>query len=184
MRIWVGTSGYNYPEWKGSFYPAKFPAAKMLSYYARAARYRRDQLHLLSHAEREDPRRLECRDAAGIQAHAQGAQAHHAHRPAQGLRRPAAVLPQDRGHAGAEARRDPLPAAALLPQGPRDAGRISAAAPAGHLRRVRIPPRLVDGRGSVCAAQGARSRPVRRRQREVLHPRRDHRELRLLPAAR
>ena len=34
MRIWVGTSGYNYPEWKGSFYPAKFPAAKMLSYYA------------------------------------------------------------------------------------------------------------------------------------------------------
>jgi uncharacterized protein YecE (DUF72 family) len=34
MRILVGTSGYNYPEWKGSFYPAKFPAAKMLSYYA------------------------------------------------------------------------------------------------------------------------------------------------------
>jgi uncharacterized protein YecE (DUF72 family) len=34
MRIWVGTSGYNYPEWRGSFYPAKFPAAKMLSYYA------------------------------------------------------------------------------------------------------------------------------------------------------
>jgi uncharacterized protein YecE (DUF72 family) len=34
MRVWVGTSGYNYPEWKGSFYPEKFPAAKMLSYYA------------------------------------------------------------------------------------------------------------------------------------------------------
>ena len=32
--IWVGTSGYNYPEWKGSFYPEKLPAAKMLSYYA------------------------------------------------------------------------------------------------------------------------------------------------------
>src|SRR5258706_7449371 len=32
--IWVGTSGYNYPEWKGSFYPAKLPAAKMLPYYA------------------------------------------------------------------------------------------------------------------------------------------------------
>src|SRR5437868_3684960 len=32
--IWVGTSGYNYPEWKGSFYPEKFPAAKMLPYYA------------------------------------------------------------------------------------------------------------------------------------------------------
>jgi uncharacterized protein YecE (DUF72 family) len=30
----VGTSGYNYPEWRGTFYPEKFPAAKMLPYYA------------------------------------------------------------------------------------------------------------------------------------------------------
>ncbi|HKE44207.1 MAG TPA: DUF72 domain-containing protein [Steroidobacteraceae bacterium] len=34
MTIWVGTSGYNYPEWRGSFYPEKFPTAKMLPYYA------------------------------------------------------------------------------------------------------------------------------------------------------
>jgi len=34
MKLWVGTSGYNYPEWKGSFYPQKMPAAKMLPYYA------------------------------------------------------------------------------------------------------------------------------------------------------
>jgi len=33
-RFWVGTSGYNYPEWRGSFYPEKMPAAKMLPYYA------------------------------------------------------------------------------------------------------------------------------------------------------
>jgi uncharacterized protein YecE (DUF72 family) len=32
--IYVGTSGYNYPEWKGSFYPENLPAAKMLPYYA------------------------------------------------------------------------------------------------------------------------------------------------------
>ena len=32
--IWIGTSGYNYPEWKGGFYPADLPAAKMLPYYA------------------------------------------------------------------------------------------------------------------------------------------------------
>jgi len=31
---WIGTSGYNYPEWKGGFYPEKIPAAKMLPYYA------------------------------------------------------------------------------------------------------------------------------------------------------
>jgi uncharacterized protein YecE (DUF72 family) len=34
MRHLVGTSGYNYPEWRGSFYPEKLPAAKMLGFYA------------------------------------------------------------------------------------------------------------------------------------------------------
>jgi uncharacterized protein YecE (DUF72 family) len=34
MTFWIGTSGYNYPEWKGSFYPEKLPSAKMLPYYA------------------------------------------------------------------------------------------------------------------------------------------------------
>jgi uncharacterized protein YecE (DUF72 family) len=34
MRIRVGTSGYSYKEWKGTFYPDDLPAAKMLPYYA------------------------------------------------------------------------------------------------------------------------------------------------------
>jgi uncharacterized protein YecE (DUF72 family) len=34
VTTWVGTSGYNYPEWRGSFYPQKMPTAKMLPYYA------------------------------------------------------------------------------------------------------------------------------------------------------
>jgi uncharacterized protein YecE (DUF72 family) len=33
-RVHVGTSGYNYPEWRGTFYPEKFSTAKMLEYYA------------------------------------------------------------------------------------------------------------------------------------------------------
>jgi len=33
-RVHVGTSGYNYPEWRGTFYPEKFSTAKMLAYYA------------------------------------------------------------------------------------------------------------------------------------------------------
>ena len=33
-RVLVGTSGYNYPEWRGTFYPEKFSTAKMLEYYA------------------------------------------------------------------------------------------------------------------------------------------------------
>src|SRR5512140_1117749 len=34
MRIRVGTSGYSYKEWKGSFYPDDLPAARMLPFYA------------------------------------------------------------------------------------------------------------------------------------------------------
>jgi uncharacterized protein YecE (DUF72 family) len=34
MRLHVGTSGYNFPEWKGTFYPAKIKPPEMLPYYA------------------------------------------------------------------------------------------------------------------------------------------------------
>ena len=32
--LYVGTSGFAYPEWKGSFYPADLPQARMLAHYA------------------------------------------------------------------------------------------------------------------------------------------------------
>jgi uncharacterized protein YecE (DUF72 family) len=34
MRIHVGTSGYSYKEWKGTFYPEDLPASAMLRFYA------------------------------------------------------------------------------------------------------------------------------------------------------
>lgn len=34
MKLYVGTSGYSYKEWKGGFYPEKIAPAEMLSYYA------------------------------------------------------------------------------------------------------------------------------------------------------
>ena len=34
MTLYVGTSGYSYKEWKGSFYPETIPAKDMLAYYA------------------------------------------------------------------------------------------------------------------------------------------------------
>lgn len=34
MALYVGTSGYSYKEWKGSFYPEKIPAKEMLRFYA------------------------------------------------------------------------------------------------------------------------------------------------------
>jgi uncharacterized protein YecE (DUF72 family) len=34
MNYWIGTSGFQYPEWKGPFYPEDLPASKMLAFYA------------------------------------------------------------------------------------------------------------------------------------------------------
>jgi uncharacterized protein YecE (DUF72 family) len=34
MRVHVGTSGWNYPEWRGTFYPEKFAANRMFGFYA------------------------------------------------------------------------------------------------------------------------------------------------------
>ncbi|HEY0369603.1 MAG TPA: DUF72 domain-containing protein [Chthoniobacterales bacterium] len=34
MDLWIGTSGFQYAEWKGTFYPADMAASKMLPYYA------------------------------------------------------------------------------------------------------------------------------------------------------
>jgi len=33
-ELYIGTSGYDYPEWKGQFYPEKLKRADFLSYYA------------------------------------------------------------------------------------------------------------------------------------------------------
>ncbi len=34
MRVFIGTSGYSYKEWKGTFYPDDLSAAKMLAWYS------------------------------------------------------------------------------------------------------------------------------------------------------
>ena len=34
MNHWIGTSGFQYSEWKGTFYPEDLSTAKMLPYYA------------------------------------------------------------------------------------------------------------------------------------------------------
>jgi uncharacterized protein YecE (DUF72 family) len=34
MKSWIGTSGFQYPEWKGTFYPDDLGTAKMLAFYA------------------------------------------------------------------------------------------------------------------------------------------------------
>ena len=34
MNTWIGTSGFQYTEWKGNFYPEDMPTSKMLPFYA------------------------------------------------------------------------------------------------------------------------------------------------------
>ena len=34
MQVLIGTSGFSYPAWRGSFYPEKLPQGKMLGFYA------------------------------------------------------------------------------------------------------------------------------------------------------
>lgn len=35
-RLYAGTSGFSYPEWKGTFYPSDLPGAEMLRFYGKA----------------------------------------------------------------------------------------------------------------------------------------------------
>ena len=55
--IWIGTSGYNYPEWKGSFYPDDAAGREDAAVLRGAVSDGRDQLHVLPDAERGAARR-------------------------------------------------------------------------------------------------------------------------------
>jgi len=47
MKFWIGTSGFQYAEWKGNFYPENLPAAKMLPFYA--ARFSTTEINYTFH---------------------------------------------------------------------------------------------------------------------------------------
>jgi len=63
MTLHVGTSGYSYKEWKGSFYPEKIPAKEMLNYYSQrlstveinATFYRMPQQSMLENWKQQVP---------------------------------------------------------------------------------------------------------------------------------
>ncbi|MES1207268.1 MAG: DUF72 domain-containing protein [Pseudomonadota bacterium] len=38
MNTYIGTSGFSYPAWRGTFYPEKCPPARMLAFYAERLR--------------------------------------------------------------------------------------------------------------------------------------------------
>jgi uncharacterized protein YecE (DUF72 family) len=47
MNLWIGTSGFQYAEWKGNFYPEDLPTNKMLPFYA--ARFSTTEINYTFH---------------------------------------------------------------------------------------------------------------------------------------
>ena len=181
--IFVGTSGYNYPEWKGSFYPADLAAAKMLPYYA--ARFPTVEINYTFYRmpSVQAAGRMDQAGAGVIQVHAQGAAPHHARREARQLRGShGGVLPRRR-HARRSARRAAVSAAAVAEERPCAARRVSRHASAQGARGVRVPASVVVRCRGVRASEGARQGALRRRQRKAGNAARSDRRLRLLPTA-
>ena len=183
--IWIGTSGYNYPEWKGSFYPADLPAAKMLPYYA--ARFPTVEINYTFYRMPNEKLvgGLGGADAVAVQADAEGAAADHARQPAEELRRAASRVLPGRRHARRQARRAAVSAAAEPEEGP---ARSSTRSSPSCRRRCRAAfefrhPSWLDDEVFERLAS-AEPRAVRRRQREAVHAGAGHRRLRLLPPAR
>ena len=184
--ILVGTSGYNYPEWKGSFYPADLPATKMLPYYASKfptveinyTFYRMPTPKLIAGWRAQVPPEFRFTLKAPkrithdkrLRAAEVGESLHGFITAAVGAR-PAA---------GGAA----VSAAAELQEGPGAAERVPVAAAAEDHGGVRVPQRVVAGGRCVRRAAGAQHRAVHRRQRDARDADRDDRRLCLPAAAR
>ena len=96
MRVHVGTSGYNYPEWRGTFYPDTIKASAMFDYYA--ARFQTVEINYTFCRMPTIPTHDQGwsgQAPAGFSVHAEGAAAHHALQGLEGLRRRPALLRRD-----------------------------------------------------------------------------------------
>ena len=139
--IWVGTSGYNYPEWKGSFYPETLPAAKMLPYYAERfptveinyTFYRAPNEKILDGWSQATPERFKLTLKAPKRITHDARLRDCGDRVRQFLETAATL--------GPEARRAAVSAAAEPEEGPRAARRVPRRVSAARLRGVRVPPR-------------------------------------------
>ena len=184
--ILVGTSGYNYPEWKGSFYPPDLPAAKMLPYYAdrfstveiNYTFYRMPTAeagHRLGGAGSRSTFRFTLKAPKRI---THDRRLRDVADPVRG------VLRGGRGARAASWARCCFSCRRTSRKISRSSTTFSASLPPRVCARVRVPPRVVAGRGGVRAAARAQPGAVHRRQRETIDAGRDDRRLRLPAAAR
>ena len=137
--IWVGTSGYNYPEWKGTLLSARPAGGEDAPYYA--ARFSTVEINYTFY--RIPTEKLLAGWAAATpdpSADAQGAAPHHPRREAAGVRRSDAGLLRHRGDARRQAGRAAVPVAADLQVRSGGLRRVSRRRARGRSRRLRVPP--------------------------------------------
>jgi len=78
VKFWIGTSGFQYAEWKGNFYPEDLCGAILNN---------GDQLHISPHSRAENNRQLESANAGRIPVCTEGTAENHALVEAARLRR-------------------------------------------------------------------------------------------------
>ena len=135
-----------------AFYASRFGAVEINNTF-----YRMPAAPMLERWAQETP--------PGLHLRAQGPAAHHPPQ-APGRRRVGGlVLPLRRLRPGRQARPRALPDPALPEEGPRPPARVPGDPARPSAVRLRVPPRVVDGRGDGNDPRRGRGRPLRRRHR-------------------
>ena len=184
MTIRIGTSGYNYPEWRGSFYPEKFATSKMLPYYAERFStveinytfYRMPNAKTVASWDAETPSGF-CFALKAPQRITHVLRLKDVDDPLRYFLDTARTLGPKLGPILFQ----------LPPNFKKDlvaAGRPPRAAARRSALRVRVPPRELARRRSLRAARATERRAVHRRQREGHHTAGGHRRLRVPETAR
>ncbi len=179
MRIHVGTSGYNYPEWRGTFYPDKLPAKEMFAFYAGAVPTVEINYTFYRMPTAKTTTAWRDQAPAGLHLHAEGARRRITH-----IRR-LKDAGDERGVASARARaecsgRTWAPLLFQLPPNLKcDVARLAAfrgGLPADVQAGFRVPPRLLAERRGVrrarVEARGAVRSPTSATGRRPSGPRR------------
>ena len=157
--VHVGTSGYSYPEWRGTFYPERFPPARMLPYYAERFRtvelnntfYRMPTGKTIAGWDQDTP--------AGFVFALKVPQRITHFARLRDVAEPLPLPPRHGRRARREARAAPPPAAAELPEGHRPPRRLPRAGAAVGPHGRRVPPRVVARRRGVRRSSAPGTRP-------------------------
>ena len=177
--VHVGTSGFSYPEWRGTFYPERFPPARMLPYYAERFHtvelnntfYRMPTAKTIAGWDQDTP--------AGFVFALKVPQRITHFARLRDVAEPLRYLLDTVGGLGAKL--GPL-LLQLPPNFRKDTGRLGdclALVPSVRPHGRRVPPRVVARRRGVRRAPRSERGPLRRRHRGGHHARRRDRGLRL-----